>query len=48
VHDMYLMQVKKPSESKYPWDYLHVRATVPGKEAFLPLEQSSCPMTKKS
>lgn len=48
VHDMYLMQVKRPSESKYPWDYLHVRATVPGNEAFLPLEKSSCPLTKKS
>jgi branched-chain amino acid transport system substrate-binding protein len=46
VHDMYLMQVKKPSESKYPWDYLHVRAKVPGNEAYLPLSRSSCPLTK--
>jgi branched-chain amino acid transport system substrate-binding protein len=46
VHDMYLMQVKKPSESKYPWDYLHVRATIPGDKAFLPLSKSSCPLTK--
>jgi branched-chain amino acid transport system substrate-binding protein len=46
VHDMYLMQVKKPAESKYPWDYLHVRATVPGNEAYLPLAKSTCPLTK--
>ncbi|MDB5959231.1 MAG: transporter permease [Massilia sp.] len=48
VHDMYLMQVKKPSESKYPWDYWHVRATVPGEEAFLPLAKSTCSLLKKS
>jgi branched-chain amino acid transport system substrate-binding protein len=48
VHDMYLMQVKKPSESKYPWDYWHVRATIPGEEAFLPLAKSTCPLLKKS
>jgi branched-chain amino acid transport system substrate-binding protein len=48
VHDMYLMQVKKPSESKYPWDYWHVRATVPGEEAYLPLAKSTCPLLKKS
>jgi branched-chain amino acid transport system substrate-binding protein len=48
VHEMYLMQVKKPSESKYPWDYWHVRATVPGEEAYLPLAKSTCPLLKKS
>jgi len=48
VHDMYLFQVKKPSESKGPWDYYHVRATIPGAEAFQPLSASRCPLIKKS
>jgi branched-chain amino acid transport system substrate-binding protein len=48
VRDMYLMQVKKPSESKYPWDYYTVKATVPGEEAYQPLSQSRCPLIKKS
>jgi branched-chain amino acid transport system substrate-binding protein len=47
MRDMYLMQVKKPSESKYPWDYYHVRATVPGEQAFQPLAQSRCSLIKK-
>lgn len=46
VHDMYLMQVKKPEESKYPWDYFHVRATIPGVAAFAPLSESRCPLVK--
>ncbi|WNJ90367.1 ABC transporter substrate-binding protein [Bosea sp. 685] len=47
VHDMLLVQVKKPSESKAPWDYYDVLATVPGDQAFLPLAQSECPLVKK-
>ena len=47
VHDMYLLQVKKPEESKTPWDYYHVRATIPAAEAFQPLSQSRCPLIKK-
>lgn len=47
VHDMYLMQVKRPEESKYPWDYYHVRQVIPGDEAFQPLAQSRCPLIKK-
>ena len=47
VHDMYLMQVKTPAESHYPWDYYTVRATIPGAEAFEPLSQSRCPLIKK-
>ncbi|WP_316149601.1 ABC transporter substrate-binding protein [Cupriavidus sp. BIC8F] len=47
VHDMYLMQVKKPSESKYPWDYYHVRQVIPGDQAFLPLEKSKCPSLQR-
>jgi branched-chain amino acid transport system substrate-binding protein len=47
VHDMYLMQVKKPGESKYPWDYYNVRQTIPAAEAFQPLALSKCPLIKK-
>jgi branched-chain amino acid transport system substrate-binding protein len=47
VHDMYLLQVKKPAESKSPWDYYHVRATIPAAEAFQPLSASRCPLVKK-
>lgn len=46
-HDMYLVQVKKPSESKEPWDYYNVKAVIPGGEAFQPLSLSRCPMLKK-
>ena len=47
VHDMYLLQVKKPAESTTPWDYYHVRATIPAAEAFQPLTASTCPLVKK-
>jgi branched-chain amino acid transport system substrate-binding protein len=47
VHDMYLLQVKKPGESTVPWDYYHVRATIPAAEAFQPMAASRCPMLKK-
>ena len=47
VHDMYLFEVKKPSESKGPWDYYKLLATVPGEEAFQPLSKSRCPLVKK-
>jgi len=47
VHDMYLAQVKKPSESKYPWDYYHIRQVIPGDEAYIPLSESTCPLVKK-
>jgi branched-chain amino acid transport system substrate-binding protein len=42
VHDMYLMQVKTPTESKYPWDYYNVKAVVKGDDAYLPLSASRC------
>lgn len=48
VHDMYLWEVKTPAESKYPWDYLKLVKTIPGNQAFMPLEQSSCYLVKKS
>lgn len=47
VHDMYVYEVKKPSESKYPWDYYKLRATIPGDEAFRSLSESKCPFIKK-
>jgi len=47
VHDMYLLQVKKPAESKTPWDYYHVKATIPAAEAFQPLSESRCALIKK-
>jgi len=47
IHDMYLMQVKKPSESKYPWDYYTVKSVIPAEQAFQPLSLSRCPMIKK-
>ncbi|MDO9402010.1 MAG: ABC transporter substrate-binding protein [Polaromonas sp.] len=47
MHDMYLMQVKKPSESKYPWDYYSVRQVIPAEQAFLPVAKSVCPLLKK-
>jgi len=47
VHDMLLVQVKKPSESKQPWDYYNVVATVSGEQAFQSLAQSECPLVKK-
>ncbi|HEX4585136.1 MAG TPA: ABC transporter substrate-binding protein [Burkholderiaceae bacterium] len=47
VHDMYLFQVKKPSESIGPWDYYNLRATIPADEAFQPLSASRCPLIKK-
>ena len=47
VHDMYLFQVKKPSESKGPWDYYNLKGTIKGEEAFQPLAQSRCPAFAK-
>ena len=48
IHPAYLFEVKKPSESKYPWDYYKLVSTIPADEAFIPLEKSVCPMVKKS
>jgi branched-chain amino acid transport system substrate-binding protein len=46
IHDMYLFQVKKPEESKGPWDYYTLRATIPAAEAFRPLNEGNCPLVK--
>jgi branched-chain amino acid transport system substrate-binding protein len=43
-HDMYLVQVKTPEESKYPWDYYKIVKTIPASEAFPSVEQQKCPL----
>ena len=47
MRDMYLMQAKKPSESKGGWDLMNVLATIPAEQAFRPLSESECPAIKK-
>jgi branched-chain amino acid transport system substrate-binding protein len=46
IHDMYLMQVKQPGESKYPWDYYKVAQTIPGDQAFTSKAESKCALWK--
>jgi branched-chain amino acid transport system substrate-binding protein len=46
VYDMYLMQVKDPKESKYPWDYYKVIQTIPGDQAYTTKAESKCPLWK--
>ena len=48
LHPGYLFEVKKPSESKGPWDYYKLIATIPAEEAFTPVDKSPCPLLKKS
>jgi hypothetical protein len=47
IHPMYLFEVKRPEESKAPWDYYKQLATIPAEEAWRPLDQSECPLVKK-
>jgi branched-chain amino acid transport system substrate-binding protein len=47
VHDMYVYEVKKPSESKGDWDFYKLREVIPGEQAFRPLKDSVCPLVKK-
>lgn len=46
IHPAYLVEVKKPSESKGPWDYHKIRATIPADQAFRPLAEGGCPLVK--
>jgi branched-chain amino acid transport system substrate-binding protein len=46
VHSMFLFEVKKPEESKAPWDYYKVLAEVPGDQAFRPMKDGGCPLIK--
>jgi branched-chain amino acid transport system substrate-binding protein len=45
---MYLFRVKSPDESKYQFDDYQLLATIPGEEAFRPMEDGECPLVKKS
>jgi branched-chain amino acid transport system substrate-binding protein len=47
VHSMFLFEVKKPEESKAPWDYYKVLAEVPPDQAFRPLNEGGCPLVKQ-
>jgi len=47
IHPAYLVEVKKPAESKAPYDYLKVRTTIPADQAFRPLDQGECPLVAK-
>lgn len=46
IHDVFIFKVKSPQESNHPWDYYSLVSTVPGKEAFLSVEQSGCHMAQ--
>jgi branched-chain amino acid transport system substrate-binding protein len=46
LHPAYLFEVKKPEESKGPWDYYKLVATIPADQAFTPLDKSTCPLLK--
>jgi branched-chain amino acid transport system substrate-binding protein len=47
THDVYLLQVKTPEESKRPWDYYKVLDVIPGDKAFRSLTQSKCPLVAR-
>ena len=47
VHDMYFVQVKTPEESNGPWDYYKILSTIPGDQAFRPLDEGGCPLVKQ-
>ena len=46
LHPAYLVEVKKPGESKYPYDYYKVRATIPAEQAFRPEKEGGCSLVK--
>jgi branched-chain amino acid transport system substrate-binding protein len=47
IHEMYLAQAKAPTESKSEWDLMKILRPIPGDEAFMPLDRSTCPLVKK-
>jgi branched-chain amino acid transport system substrate-binding protein len=47
IRDMYLARVKRPQDSKEPWDYLDIVQTVKGEDAYRPVSESECPLLKK-
>jgi branched-chain amino acid transport system substrate-binding protein len=46
IHDMFLVRVKSPAQSKMPWDYEELLQVVPGDQAFRPLAEAGCPIGK--
>lgn len=48
IHDMYLVEVKRPDESKQPWDYCNIKSVIPASKAFRPLSAITCPLVKKN
>jgi branched-chain amino acid transport system substrate-binding protein len=46
MHDMFLFEVKKPEESKGPWDLYKLVATIPAEEAYRPMKDGGCPLVK--
>ena len=48
IHPVYLFEVKKPEESKYPGDYYKLRSTIPAEEAFRPLKDGNCPLVNSN
>lgn len=46
LHDMYLVEVKRPEESSGPWDYYKILRTIPAEQAAMPLSTSKCPLVK--
>jgi len=47
IHPVYLFEVKKPSESKGPYDYYKLQQTIPADQAFRPMDQGNCPLVAK-
>ena len=47
IRNLYLLQAKTPAESKGEWDLAKVLATIPGREVFRPLSESSCPLVRR-
>ena len=46
IHPMYLFEVKKPEESKYPYDYYKLISTIPAEQAFRPIADGGCSLVK--
>ena len=47
VHDMHLVEVKRPEESRGPWDLYRILSTIPAKQAFRPLAEGGCPLVRR-
>ena len=46
IHDMLLVEVKPPEQSKYPWDYYRIKGVLGGADAFRPLAEGGCPLVR--